>query len=354
MAQFAWTLRQEPTIEAIRVSIDGEPVPSATGRSLYSVDDGARCTTRPGSESSPLLYGLRDGLMVVRVSPTRWRRSTGRWAPRELGVRVARRRPGRHHRRRRRRATAHQALAASVDGTAAAGSREVARDAANLLRPAWDFADRLWLVDRTAGGARGVLRRGRQARRDLEVPGVTGNRRCRTFLVSRDGTRLVAVVRRGHRATQLVVSRIQHTRPGRVIGATPAPRRSAAGGRAQPADPRIAWTSPDHPRRPRTGRRPDPRSRTVVGRRFAVGCGRPADPAVRPGAARWPGSPVPTSRLYGRAPTSGRRRPDPRRRGPRRDRPGRHVHRLRRLTSTAAASRGLSRRARCCWHRHAP
>jgi len=43
----------------------------------------------------------------------------------------------------------------------------------------------------------------------------------RSFVVSRDGTRLVAVVRRAA-GDELVVSRIAHNRRGRVLWATPA------------------------------------------------------------------------------------------------------------------------------------
>ena len=41
MAQLAWTLRQDPRIEALRVSIDGDPVPLPGGVSAYRVDGGA-------------------------------------------------------------------------------------------------------------------------------------------------------------------------------------------------------------------------------------------------------------------------------------------------------------------------
>ncbi len=68
-------------------------------------------------------------------------------------------------------------------------------DATNLLPPVWDFDDRLWLVDRTGGGVEvSYVMRG--VRRTVEVPGVSGEQ-VGAFLVSRDGTRFVAVVRSG-------------------------------------------------------------------------------------------------------------------------------------------------------------
>ena len=75
----------------------------------------------------------------------------------------------------------------------------------DLLKPAWDVAGRLWLVDRRETGAVvSVVVDRRQ--RAVQISGVSGAR-VKPFLVSRDGTRLVAVVR-GPKGDQLVVSRI--------------------------------------------------------------------------------------------------------------------------------------------------
>ena len=63
MAQLAWTLRQEPAVEGIRVSIDGEPVALPGGVSSYRVDGGAEYDPA-GFHASPLLYGLQDGRVV--------------------------------------------------------------------------------------------------------------------------------------------------------------------------------------------------------------------------------------------------------------------------------------------------
>ena len=48
-------------------------------------------------------------------------------------------------------------------------------DAERLLRPSWDFADRLWLVDRTSRGARVSVVVGDRVRQ-LTVPGITNRR----------------------------------------------------------------------------------------------------------------------------------------------------------------------------------
>ena len=71
ITQLAWTLGQEPGIEAIRVSIGGQPITSATGQSLFDVNEQSEYDPT-GLDSSSLFYGLRDGLLVSQGSPTRW------------------------------------------------------------------------------------------------------------------------------------------------------------------------------------------------------------------------------------------------------------------------------------------
>jgi hypothetical protein len=98
---------------------------------------------------------------------------------------------------------------------------QVVSGATALLRPAWDFADRLWLVDRTADGALvSVIDTARDETEvvPVPVPGITGAP-VRDFLVSRDGTRLVALVH-GRRADTLRVSRIRSDSQGGLVGAT--------------------------------------------------------------------------------------------------------------------------------------
>ena len=107
----------------------------------------------------------------------------------------------------------------------------VLSDASDLAQPAWDFSGRLWVADRAPGGARfSVIDTTRdQVPVAVTVPGISG-RHVKDFIVSRDGTRLVAVLE-GGTADRLVVSRIRHDTLGRVTGAT----------RAEP----LAWSSED-------------------------------------------------------------------------------------------------------------
>ncbi len=115
-----------------------------------------------------------------------------------------------------------------------------------MLRPAWDFAKRLWACRTPGQGAAVVCVAGR-AHRPAPVPGITGED-VRRFLVSRDGSRLVAVVR-GPVPTASV-SRLRYDADGGVTGASRA--------RADPVDRTRHEPHPghrvdlaDHDRRPR-------------------------------------------------------------------------------------------------------
>jgi hypothetical protein len=214
MVQLAWTLQQEPEIKGLRVSINGEPVPLPGGVSAYRVDGGAEYDPA-GWQPSPLLYGLRDGRLASgsggSLDPVSGPLGRDALGVRSVGVSL----------------TADRAAAVSDDGSSLVvgpvsgdgAARTIARGSTDLLKPAWDFADRIWLVDRTASGAAvSWVVKGRQ--HAITVPGVSG-RQVRSFLVSRDGTRFIAVVRRAA-GDDLVVSRIAHDRAGRVLWATPA------------------------------------------------------------------------------------------------------------------------------------
>ncbi|GAB2444649.1 MtrAB system accessory lipoprotein LpqB [Nocardioides hungaricus] len=225
MVQLAWTLRQEQRIESIQLSIGGQPVTLPGGVASYPVDSGAEYDPS-GFQATPLLFGLSRGPrsrvvsgtapMLTPVDGPMGRRGYGL---RSVGVDLE--------------GTSVAGVTADgtqvLDGPIGEGSGEeggvrTVATGTDLLRPAWDFFDRMWLVDRTSGGARvSYVDTGRGGRSFVRIPGITGERRVRTFLVSRDGTRLVAVVRRPG-GDVLLMSRIEHAPNGRVTGATRAER----------------------------------------------------------------------------------------------------------------------------------
>jgi hypothetical protein len=236
MAQFAWTLRQEPAIRALRLTIGGQQIQLPGGISEVSVDQGAAFDPT-GFQASSVLYGLRDGLLVSGPAGA-LDAVEGPWGESAYGVRsvgvnldattVAGVSGG-----------GHSVLMAPVFGPTT-NVRQVVSAANDLLRPAWDFADRVWLVDRAPGGAQiSYVRHERPT--SVRVPGVTG-RSVRRFLVSRDGSRLVAAVHR-RSGDVLMVSRIRHDEQGRVLGATRARAITWEGaGRLRIRD--IGWRTP--------------------------------------------------------------------------------------------------------------
>lgn len=203
VAQLAWTLRQEK-IAAFRLTISDQEMSLPGGVSEFDVDS-APGYNPTGADANFALFGLRDGLLVSGtregLAPV-----AGPFGVTLYGLR---------------------SVAVSVDGETAAGVSEdgrrvlvaavrepstdeppiggptvtegprgvstVVEGAVSLLPPAWDFAGRLWLVDRTSDGAVvSYLEDGRA--RVVDVPDVSDHN-VTAFLVSRDATRFVAVVR---------------------------------------------------------------------------------------------------------------------------------------------------------------
>jgi hypothetical protein len=237
LAQLTWTLRQEPTIRTLRVTIGGQAIQLPGQDSDVSVTQGGEYDPT-GFQASSLLYGLRGGLLVSGPPETLMAvdgpLGTTHYGLSQIAVNL----------------NATTAAAVSGKGRSvleapvrAPGKtvREIVSGAANLLRPAWDIADRLWLVDRAPHGAR-VQVRENDRNSTVEVAGISGAD-VRQFLVSRDGSRLVAVVRRPGRGDSLMVSRIRHDTQGRVLGASAAKRIGWHGeGNVSIRD--IGWSGP--------------------------------------------------------------------------------------------------------------
>ncbi len=213
VAQLARTLAQDPALTGFRVTLDGEPVTLSGGRTTFPMDQG-QSLDPVAAQSTSLLFGLREGRLVLGV-PGDMEPATGRLGTSALGIRsVAVNLSG------------ARVAAVTGDGDALlvsdvrdpdASVVEVVSGATDLLPPSWDHADRLWAVDRTPGGAAvKVVRDGRL--REVEVPGVTGEPVSQA-LVSRDGSRLVAVVER-RRGDRVVVSRLRYDGRGRPLGGT--------------------------------------------------------------------------------------------------------------------------------------
>jgi hypothetical protein len=236
VSQLAWTLQQDPAIERFRVFIDGQPV-QLEGETEFSVEHGYEYAPYV-SGSSTQLFGLEDGLMVGG-GPDSLTAVTGPFGQAGYDLRSVS--PDLH---------AEQVAAVSTSGsTLWLGSvkdtgtdpTELLNTGEDLLRPVWDFSGRIWEVDRRKSGAVVYyLRDGKM--RVLHVQGISGQD-VKDFLVSRDGSRLIAVIRKDATYDSIVVSRILTTGDGQVAQAL------AADEITDPANPEgqirdIAWRSP--------------------------------------------------------------------------------------------------------------
>ena len=235
LAQLTWTLRQEPRIRSLRPTLGGVPLTLPDGGTEVRVSSGAGFDPN-GIRTSAQLFGLRDGLLVsgtaADLQPTTGPFGTERLGVRDVAVDL----------------TGSEAAGISDGGRSVLVAPVVSQDsraeqlltgADDLLRPAWDVSGRLWLVDRAGGAARVSVVVDGQAR-EVTVPEVTGRDVVR-FLVSRDGTRFVALVR-GAGRDRLVATRVVHDDQGRVLRLT-RPRELDLG-EGQPARIRdIGWRS---------------------------------------------------------------------------------------------------------------
>jgi hypothetical protein len=217
LAQLAWTLRQVSGVSSMRVVVDGVPLDVPGAGSPQSVaswpefDPAVHWASRE-------LFGLRAGEPVA-LDPEEHEVvgvfGAREYALREIAVGL----------------TGETLAAVSEDGATAVRApraqpseeppgeqqTEVVYTGADLLKPAWDVFDDLWLVDRTSAGARLLVASGDRVT-PVDAPGLAGEE-ISAFVVSRDGSRLVAVVH-GRAGDRLLIARVLRGRNGRVRGLT--------------------------------------------------------------------------------------------------------------------------------------
>jgi len=240
-AQLAWTLGQVAGVERLRITVGRTPVDLPGSRSDVSVSQWSEFDPAL-AWASTALFGLRDGRMVA-VTGDEERRVGGPFGSLPLGLRsLAVDLPAQHVAGVSDHGT--QVLEADKDrpsgGPATLADVQTVYRGSDVLRPAYDLYGQLWVVDRTSSGARLSVVRAAQAR-TLTAPGLTGEQVVR-FVLSRDGTRLVAQVRRDG-VDRLVVARVERDAKGRVRALLPAQALPLAGtGDARIRD--LGWRSP--------------------------------------------------------------------------------------------------------------
>jgi hypothetical protein len=225
--QLAWTLRQVPGIQRVRVTVAGAPVPLPGGRIDASVTSGSEFDA--GGTSNARLWGLRGGRVVdlsstAATSATTVDGSLGGtgYAMRSFAVSESPRRIA---------AVSGNGTTVFVSpaegGTTSTSVSRPVVGATDVLRPSYDMFGDLWLIDRTPRGARVLLLSGDRVR-PVQIPGVTGTD-VAAFSMARDGSRL-AVAYAGNPAAAVRVIDILRTDEGIVSGA----------GRSQVFSPGVA------------------------------------------------------------------------------------------------------------------
>ena len=235
LAQLVETLRQEPRINAVQLSVGGRAIGFGGNTTQTGLDVGRGYD--PSDLASRDLFALDRGLVVSGAlgafEPTAGPLGQGDYGIRAIGVDLA----------------GSRVAAVSDDGSALfvapmeqpdGDVATVVSAAVDLAPPAWDYRGRAWVLDRGAGAARVVLVVDGVATAQV-VPGLSGEE-VTHLLVSRDGSRLVAVVR-GAASDRIVSTRIRHDTAGTVLGFTPL-RALPLPAEASPRVRDIAWRSP--------------------------------------------------------------------------------------------------------------
>ncbi len=215
LAQLAWTLRQDPDVRSFRLAIGDETVGLPQGATQLSVDYGADYDPSVVNASQDL-YGLRDGLVVAVTGDQdpelQGPLSTTDFGLRDLAVGLTAQRVAGVT------GSGREVLVADLT-EATSVAQEVISQGEDILKPVWDFEDRLWLVDRRRSGA-AVSVVVDDVRSTVEIPGVSGAS-VKSFAVSRDGSRFVAVVKQPD-SDVVLVSRVVRDSEGNVLRATEA------------------------------------------------------------------------------------------------------------------------------------
>ncbi|MBA2773562.1 MAG: GerMN domain-containing protein [Nocardioidaceae bacterium] len=199
-AQLTWTLKSLPEVASIRLTVDGAPLEVPGSGATFGVDAFSGYDPAGFGASPRQLFGLSSrGLVTVSadgVSPVTGSISRGPKDARSGAVEPSGDRAALVDKD-------GQRVAVGQISTAGGGTAVWFDDGTDLLRPSWDIHHVLWAVDVTGRGA-AVYTLVAGGARLVEAPGITGET-VLGFGVSRDGTRLAAVVRRQGK-TELVIS----------------------------------------------------------------------------------------------------------------------------------------------------
>jgi hypothetical protein len=213
LAQLVWTLRQEGRINAVRLTVGGRAISFEDGSPLIPLGIGSGYDPN-GVGASSDVFALNRG-RVVSGAVGSFEETLGPLGQddlhvRSIGVSISGSRVAAVSR------SGSDLLIAPTEAPTGEVTRAVA-GAVDLAAPHWDVRDRVWVLDRNGGRAR-VIVVVDGAARVVDVPGLSG-RTVTRMLVSRDGSRLVAVVR-GRKVDRVVSARVRHDPAGAIAGFT--------------------------------------------------------------------------------------------------------------------------------------
>lgn len=211
-AQLTWTLKLLAEVASIRLTVDGQPFEVPGSGATFGIDEFSGYDPA-GFGASRQLFGLssrglvsvsEDGISPVTGSIARGPNDARSGVVEPSGDRAALV------------DAAGQRLVVGQVSAAGGGTAVWFDNGTDLLRPSWDIHHVLWAVDVTARGAAVYTLAAGRARL-VEAPGITGET-VLGFAVSRDGTRLAAVVR-SQGKTKLAISIIDRDaeRPADVV-----------------------------------------------------------------------------------------------------------------------------------------
>jgi len=235
--QLAWTLRQVPDVERVRVTVNGAPLQLEDGSNMVDVDTGADYDPADPAAAQTLFALRGDQLASIDMAQGRSTPVAGRFGSGEVPVSsYAVDRSGR------------TIAAVSQDG----GTVEVApvgaetsqvwlSGATSLRGLQWDIHDLLWTVDNTGAGTRAyVMRDGRVAPVDLRGDAPDD---VRAFALSRDGVRL-AVVEGSGESSRVLIGRVLRPPDDSLRVAVDRWRELETGTTSLDRFVDVAWASP--------------------------------------------------------------------------------------------------------------
>lgn len=244
LSQLAATLQQVPGIEQMRLTVDGSPVNLPGEGTDHPIDTWSEYAPSV-SWASQELFGVRDH-RVVTMTDGKVLRVSGLFGSvdfdfRSIAVDLSAQwvagvtdDGGEVLVARRARPTSEPPAPSSAKAVYSGGT--------DVLKPAWDLYGQLWIVDRNGGRASVTVVRPGAWSRSVPVEGISG-RDVSSFVLSRDGTRLVAVVA-GRGGDRLMVARVRRDHTGHVRGVTPAVPLPVGGLDVKEIRD-LAWRTPD-------------------------------------------------------------------------------------------------------------